>query len=148
MNLLELIRNIELFRGLNTEELEAIAAICKSRNLSKGEILVTENEIGDEFYIISQGAAEVLVRAAAPTPQSIIHLGSGQVVGEMALVDKGPRSATVKVLQDYTRVQVIHNADFKALCEENKNIGYVVMGNIAADLSFKLRHRNLVSGKR
>jgi CRP-like cAMP-binding protein len=70
-------------------------------------------------------------------------LGTGQIIGEMALVDRGPRSATVRAIHTPTIVQVIRHADFHQLCQENTQIGYTVMYNIAADLSFKLRHRNL-----
>jgi CRP-like cAMP-binding protein len=61
----------------------------------------------------------------------------------MALVDRGPRSATVRAISKETIVQVISRDDFEELCEKNHHLGYVVMRNIAADLSFKLRHQHL-----
>jgi hypothetical protein len=41
-------------------------------------------------------------------------------------------------------VQTIHRADLDALCQQETRIGYVIMRNLAADLSFKMRHRNLL----
>ena len=73
----------------------------------------------------------------------VVNLGEGQIVGEMALIDLGPRSATVRAVTEPTTVQVIRREDFDRLCQENNHIGYIVMRNLAADLSFKLRHRNL-----
>jgi CRP-like cAMP-binding protein len=64
----------------------------------------------------------------------------------MSLVDQGPRSASVRAIQEPTVVQVIRHDDFLDLCQRNTHIGYVVMFNMAADLSFKLRHRNLSEG--
>ena len=61
----------------------------------------------------------------------------------MSFVDRGPRSATVKSIHDSTIAQVIQYDALLALCQRNTQIGYQVMQNIAADLSFKLRHRNL-----
>ena len=64
----------------------------------------------------------------------------------MALIDLGKRSATVRCSRDNTILRSIQGEDFTALCEEDTAIGYVIMRNIAVDLSFKLRHRNLDLG--
>ena len=61
----------------------------------------------------------------------------------MALVDGGPRSASLRAISDPTVVQVIHRSDFEQLCTKNTRLGYIVFRNLAADLSFKLRIRNL-----
>jgi CRP-like cAMP-binding protein len=70
-------------------------------------------------------------------------LGQGQTFGEMGLVDRGARSATVRAGTD-TEVYAINCHDFLNLCHENTHLGFLVMRNIAADLSFKLRYRNLI----
>jgi CRP-like cAMP-binding protein len=62
----------------------------------------------------------------------------------MALVDQGPRSASVRATSKPTVVQAIQRADLEALCQDETRIGYVIMRNLAADLSFKMRHRNLL----
>jgi CRP-like cAMP-binding protein len=61
----------------------------------------------------------------------------------MALIDRGERSATIRALEDGTELFVIPREDFWTLCDADHHIGYIVMRNIAFDLSFKLRHRNL-----
>jgi CRP-like cAMP-binding protein len=68
----------------------------------------------------------------------------GQIFGEMALVDRGARSASVRCCRDNTVLSYIKGSDFTALCESDTEIGYIVMRNMAADLSFKLRYHNLV----
>ncbi len=73
----------------------------------------------------------------------MVHLGPGQIVGEMSLVDRGPRSATVRALTDGTLLYALGRQAFLDLCQANHHLGYVVMRNMAADLSFKLRHRML-----
>jgi CRP-like cAMP-binding protein len=60
----------------------------------------------------------------------------------MALVDRGPRSATVRCVTDAT-LNVIERDAFENLCQSSAQIGMVVYRNLAADLSFKLRHRHL-----
>jgi CRP-like cAMP-binding protein len=146
MELLELIRSVEIFKGLSEAELKEIVAICQSRELKSGENLVEEGDIGEEFYLITGGSVEVVLGASAPTPRTVLFMDEGQLIGEMALIDQGRRSATVRAVEDGTSVAIIRNNDFYALCDRSTHIGYVVMHNMAADLSFKLRHLNLIMG--
>ena len=80
---------------------------------------------------------------AAAEGHVVVRLGRGQSVGEMSLVDRGPRSASIRSAMDET---VIASAPFDAidaLCQADPRIGFQIMRNIAADLSFRLRHRDL-----
>ncbi len=144
MELLDLIRNVEIFRGLTDAELQEIVNICQSQQLKGGENLVEEGDIGEEFYLITGGSVEVILGANQPSPKTVLHMGAGQLIGEMALIDHGRRSATVRAIEDPTTVQMIRNNDFLELCNRNARVGFVVMRNMAADLSFKLRHLNLI----
>lgn len=136
---------VELFEGATEQELESVASICHEQTFTKGDIVTAQGEPGDELFVVYEGFVEVLRSGISPEvgPRTVVHLGSGQIFGEMALVDRGPRSATVKAASDTTRVLVIHQDDFERLCDQNHHLGFVVMRNIAADLSFKLRHRHL-----
>jgi len=147
MELTNILRKIELFNGLSKDELRRLASKCIERRLERGEVITTQGVRGDELFIVTEGLVEVLITEGKKDSHKIIvNLGEGQLVGEMSLVDKGPRSATVRAITDSTVVQVIHRDQFEALCEENTHIGFVVMRNIATDLSFKIRHRNLSEG--
>jgi CRP-like cAMP-binding protein len=138
----ELLGSVELFDGLLDEDFKEVAAICEQRQLKVGEVLAKQGEIGSELFIVSDGLVEVTVRERT-IPKVVVNLGAGQLIGEMSLVDHGPRSATVRAIHTPTIVQVIQHDDFQELCQKNTRIGYIVMSNLAADLSFKLRHRNL-----
>jgi len=148
---IESLKNVEMLIGLSDEQLERVAAICEKKVYNAGDVIVRENDTSGDIYIIHKGSAEVILSGGqitaetlvAPGPRSIISLGQGQVFGEVALIDMGPRSATVRCTSDGTELYVIHRDDFIRLCEEDTDIGYKVMRNLAADLSFKLRHRNL-----
>lgn len=142
MDINKLLRRVELFEGLTDDDLREVAAICTQRQFKDGDVLAKQGEVGRELYIVSDGLVEVAV-SERTTPRVVVNLGAGQLIGEMSLVDRGPRSATVKAIQDPTIVQVIQHDEFQTLCQRNTRIGYLVMLNIAADLSFKLRHRNL-----
>ena len=147
MDLLAVLGNVELFDGITPDELEAVSKICRERSYHAGDVLTTQGEPGGELYVICDGFVEVLrsETPSDPSPRAVVNLGQGQIVGEMALVDLGPRSATVRTISEKTVVQVIQRDDFKRLCDENYHLGYIVMRNIAADLSFKLRHQHLAS---
>lgn len=146
MDLKNLIRGIDLFEGLTGTELDEIVAICQPRRFNKNDLLAVQGEIGEDLFIVMEGVVEVLVDTKQEFPKVVINLGTGQIIGEMSLVDRGPRSATVRAIQDPTIVQSILHQDFHDLCKRNTRIGYVVMHNMAADLSFKLRHRHLSEG--
>lgn len=143
MNFKNLIREIDLFEGLSDAELGEIISICQQRRFRKGDLLTEEGAVGEDLFIVMDGAVEVVVEGQTKSPKVIINLGTGQLIGEMSLVDRGARSATVRAIQEPTFVQAIRHQDFHHLCKRNTNIGYIVMHNIAADLSFKLRHRHL-----
>jgi CRP-like cAMP-binding protein len=145
------LKRVEIMNGLTEEQMDQIAAFCHAKVFQAGEVIVRRSEPTDELYIIESGSAEVdLSGNGGPispqnpaAPQALISLGQGQVFGEMALVDTGLRSATVRCSSNDTRVLVIRRSDLIGLCERNTDIGYQVMRNLAADISFKLRHRNL-----
>lgn len=144
MVLLNIMRNIDLFEGLTDSELEDIAAICKAKHLKKGDILVEEGKRGESFFIITEGAVEVVIDSTFDTSRrAVLNLGAGQLIGEMSLLEQGPRSATVVAIEEPTKVQAIRYDDFHQLCEHNTRIGYITMRNMAANISFKLRHFNL-----
>ena len=150
MSVTEYLQQSELFSGLTPEQVEQIVALGREVIYNAGDDIIHEDDPSDEMYIICHGMVEVEVsRGAIPdvpgVPQltPIARLGQGQMFGEMALVDRGARSATVCCVQDGTVLYVIPRQAFWALCDSDHHTGYVVMRNIAADLSFKLRHRNL-----
>lgn len=144
MDLLEVLGRVELFEGLSGDELASVGEICRPATFRAGETITRQGDTGGEFYIVCEGLVEVLRdNPGEPSaPLSVVNLGRGQIFGEMSLVDRGPRSATVRSVGD-TLVQILRAEEFDRLCSQNLRVGYVVMRNMAADLSFKLRHRYL-----
>jgi len=142
MDTVELLKGADIFEGLTEQQLRRVAAICREAKYAKGQIVTSQGEEGDEMFIVRDGLVEVTVSEAGEGPRTVVNLGTGQVVGEMALVDRGPRSATVRCVTDAT-LNVIERDAFENLCQSSAQIGMVVYRNLAADLSFKLRHRHL-----
>jgi CRP-like cAMP-binding protein len=142
MELVSLLRSVEMFAGLNEQQFANLAGIFVERELKEGETLFRQGDEGDSLCLIRDGFVEIVVEGES-SQHTIVNLGPGQIVGEMALIDRGTRSATVRAATDATHVAVVTRIAFEALCEKHTDIGYVIMRNIAADLSFKLRHRDL-----
>ncbi|MFN8375770.1 MAG: cyclic nucleotide-binding domain-containing protein [Anaerolineae bacterium] len=145
-DLTQVMRRVELFRGLSQEQLKRIAGISQREVYQRGQTICVQGSPGDKIYIISHGQVEVVVQDSSGAAVPVVYLGTGQVVGEMALIDEGKRSASVLGADDDTIVYSIPHQDFRQLCATDTGIGYVMMRNLAQDLSFKLRHRDTGGG--
>lgn len=142
MDIQPIMKRVELFRGLSDEQLQQLIDIAQEERFQRGTSIVTQGSIGDKMYIVGDGQVEVQVRDSDGTTYAAIYLGEGQVFGEMALIDQGKRSATVLAVDNDTVLYALPSGAFNALCQRDTNIGFVMMRNIARDLSFKLRHRD------
>jgi CRP/FNR family cyclic AMP-dependent transcriptional regulator len=147
MSLIDLLKTVSLFNGLSDHQLQRLIDISAEEIFDDEDIIIEQGAEGDKLYFISEGQVEILVRRRPTEPnRSQVYLGRGQIFGEMALIDMGKRSATVRCSQDHTVLRVVDSEDFSDLCGSDTAIGYIIMRNMAIDLSFKLRHRNLDLG--
>jgi CRP/FNR family cyclic AMP-dependent transcriptional regulator len=144
------LKQADIFYQLTPTQLEMVANICQERNFALGEIVVEEGASGKELYIITRGEVDVLVNPALVSAQpsqkdqaTIATLRRGQSFGEIALVDEGLRSATVRAAQRDTRLLVIPRDKLMMLCETYPQLGYRLMYNLAADLAMKIRNTDL-----
>ncbi|HEX3053942.1 MAG TPA: cyclic nucleotide-binding domain-containing protein [Aggregatilineaceae bacterium] len=144
---LDLWKAVGLFGGLTDEQLQRLVDISREEHFRDEDVIVEQGTEGEKMYLICEGQVEILIRRTPrETARSEVYLGRGQVFGEMALLDLGKRSATVRCCQDGTILYSVSREDFNQLCSNDTAIGYVVIRNLATDLSFKLRHRNLDLG--
>ena len=143
-DLMKVYKAVQLFEGLNDEQLLALINISEPLSYQDGQIVFDQDDEGDQLYIIRQGQVEINLRKGDTNQQvTAVYLGQGQVIGEIALIDYGKRSASVRVAADNTILDTIHRDKFNQLCQSNTAIGYVVMTNLASDLAYKLRRQNM-----
>jgi Cyclic nucleotide-binding domain len=102
----DLLAQFKIFAGLGAAELKALARLLRPRLLVPGEVVIRKGERGHAMFLISSGALEVVL------PNAKVRLGSGDFVGEMALLSGRPRQADVIAL-GYCRVLVLGAADFR-----------------------------------
>ncbi|MEE9490809.1 MAG: cyclic nucleotide-binding domain-containing protein [Dehalococcoidia bacterium] len=145
MSIVPLLKKVDILNGLSDSQLEEVAELCREQTFNADDIIFKENDKSSELYLIQDGLVEITLSVPEPgTEKSLVTLGNGQIFGEMALLDEGPRTASARCIADGTRLWVAKRADFISLCEKDTGIGFIVMKNIAADLSFKLRLVNLI----
>ncbi|MCU0585745.1 MAG: Crp/Fnr family transcriptional regulator [Desulfobacterales bacterium] len=94
------------------------------RNLKAGETLFTEGEQGNEMYLIRSGKVEIS-RSAGGQKKVLATLSEGSFLGEMAIVDDAPRSATAIAASDVSLL-ILDRAAFKAQLQENPMIEYLI----------------------
>ena len=98
------------------------------RSFTTGETIFTEGEAGDCMYVVKEGEVDVVVRGTV-----VETLGEGSILGEMALIDKNPRSATVVARSDCKLVP-INEARFKYLVQQTPFFAIEVMRVMACRL--------------
>lgn len=154
MQLLNIIRQADIFYGISKENLTRVVDVCQACEYKKGDIVVKENTPSNELYIITEGVVEIVIDPSllgGPSdaePAVVAILWPGQTFGEVGLVDRGMRSASARAASDDTKLQAIKREDLIHLCEEDRYFGYLLMRNIASDLAFKIRNTDLMLRER
>lgn len=143
MELVNILRGVDLFHGLTTDQLQRLVSISHSEVHNTDDVIFSQGSPGDKMYVVTRGQVEIRFDDNKGGSQTELYLGEGQIFGEMALLDQGTRSASVIAIEDGTTVYGISSQDFMNLCKADTAIGYVMMRNMALDLSFKLRRKNL-----
>lgn len=133
----EALRAIPLFGSLDEAALEELAGLLIDRKLPKDAVIFEEGSPGDYMYLIQEGQVKVTKISEDGREKILEMLGAGAFVGEMALVDREPRSASVKTTRPCTLL-ALSRQDFLGLVRENPEIA---MGLIR-ELSRRLREIN------
>ncbi len=149
--ILDFLAQTEMFGGLQPAQRVKIAELCISMEWQAGDTIFSEGDPGDNIYLVRKGLIEIVIDTAVPSPdedqapqmRTIVTLGYGQVLGEVAMIDGGSRTAAARCAEDGSQLLAINGEKLMALCEDDPAIGFRVMRNIAADLAFKIRHSDL-----
>lgn len=138
-----ILQGVDIFKGLTPDELALVAHLCEDRKYRANEEIFSENNRGSEIYILKRGKIRIDLALKGKSKCATIHrITDGQIFGELALVDRGRRSATAKCESD-SEVLAISRDGLHDLFEKNNHIGYVVLNNLATILAVRLRKTNL-----
>jgi CRP-like cAMP-binding protein len=124
----KLLAQVALFSACTDKELDRLARHAEIVDFQAGDVLMTEGEPGHEFYVIIDG--EVGVTSGGDT---LAKLGAGAYVGEQALLDPGPRTATVTALRD-TQAVLLSSREFYAAIDDVPGLSRKLLAGMAKRL--------------
>jgi signal transduction histidine kinase len=113
----EPLHHVPLFAGLDEADLDRLAAKAEAVELAVGDVLFHEGEEGDRAYVVETGSLEI-IKQARNREILLATQGPGAVIGEMAILQAMPRTATVRAAADSTLVAIDGDA-FRELVEES-----------------------------
>lgn len=125
--------------GLPDDVCDQVAALAEAGVCPAGEVLVPKGQKSGDLFVILEGRLCVL----SAQGDKLADVGPGSVVGEVALVDDQPRSADVLAmgLTTYARLPA---ADLRRFMAQNREVGFVMLANLARILSYRLRNASIV----
>ncbi|MEI6289477.1 MAG: cyclic nucleotide-binding domain-containing protein [Chloroflexota bacterium] len=140
--LVNILKTSDIFFQFTQAQMEMVAAISKEKSFSSGDIIIEENAKSKDLYLIASGDVTIFIQSKENYDQIQIlaTLGKGQTFGEIALVDEGHRSASVKAKDGYVKLLEIPRDKLLMLCETYPSLGFRLMSNLAANLAMMVRN--------
>lgn len=134
----EVLARMRLFDGMSEEDLQQVEKLVFVNRFNGGDVVCREGDNSDFMCFVVRGKLEISKHGAEGKEVVIAHLRAGDSLGEMALVDHEPRSASVQAVEDST-VIVLTRKGFEHLRKRSPGAANVVLENIARLLSSNLR---------
>jgi len=122
------LRGVSLFAGLRDRDLEQVAKLVDEIDRPSGYVLTREGELGSQAFVLASGAAKV-----ERDGREIARVAPGQVVGEMALLAEGPRTATA-TLTEQSHLFVLAHREFHSLLDTVPAVRECVLTEVARRL--------------
>jgi CRP-like cAMP-binding protein len=125
---IDYLSKVPTLSALGKKELKKIASLTFDTQIEPGKVIVREGTPGEEFYLIAEGTVSVTLRG-----KELATLEAGDFFGEMALVDQGPRAATVTAKTPVSLL-VLGSREFSSLIDTVPAIGKKILRGVAARL--------------
>jgi CRP/FNR family cyclic AMP-dependent transcriptional regulator len=126
--LVESLKRVQIFAGVRDKELGRLVKAMRDSRFNEGEVITTEGRSGVGFFLIEDGNATVSLRG-----EIVRTLGPGDHFGEIALIDEGPRSATVTASTDL-RCRGLAAWEFKSFVQEHPEVAWPLLETLASRL--------------
>ncbi len=123
---IQFLSKVSLFTSLSEKALLDLSAITVEQAVPAKTMVFKEGDPGDALYIIKSGKVNILKRTSSGTDSVLATLGKEMVIGDMAVIDDMPRSASVATVQD-TVFLVITKNDFKSLLSSTPEIAFQIL---------------------
>jgi len=122
---LDLLQRIPIFSGFDRRRMERLGMLADEVHVPAGKVLMRQGDIGSDMMVVVRGSV-----AVERDGNRLNTLGSGDFFGEIALVDGGPRTATVTT-EEPTTLLVITHRDFHSMMDEFPEVADQVMNALA-----------------
>jgi CRP-like cAMP-binding protein len=127
---INVLRKVDLFRGLSFEDLSTIARIAETVRFDGGKVLFRQGDAGDCLYVIAEGCVTIVLESKTGG-EPVTTLRRHGFFGEMALLDELLRSATALVAAPTTMLRIGKN-DFHELLREFPSLGFELLRLLSA----------------
>jgi uncharacterized membrane protein len=134
---------IPLFQRLTPEELEQLAAEVDQVKFDPDEIIFNEQDKGDALYVVEDGSVRIWVLDEDVEPVTLKELGPGEFFGELAVLDRGPRSTNATAIGE-TTLHRLSSDDFQAFLMKHPDVAIDVICEIGA----RMRQTNMLVSQR
>src|SRR5262245_12662007 len=125
---LDHLQRVSLFEGCSRKELQSIAKAGDEIRMTAGTIIVDQGQMGREAFVVLDGQVSVKRNG-----RKIVSLGPGAVVGELSLLDHGPRTASVTCDTD-CNLFVIDQRHFRGVLEKSPSLAMKLLGTLAGHI--------------
>lgn len=126
-----LIAQSYLFAQVPEWQLKGLAQYAKSKTYKKREVVFRRGDLGTQMYIIVRGAVSLTTDSEEGKELTFGLLGPGDIFGEIAMLDGGERTATVKAIEP-TELLVIEKRDFVPFLEKNPKVAILLLSTLAS----------------
>lgn len=123
-------RLVPLFAGLSTEQLEVLSNLASIRHYKKNTIVLAQGDDSQSLFLILAGQLKVFVNDDNGKEMTLDFLNTGDYVGELALFDPAPRTASAITTED-TRLAVLAGGDFMAYLREYPQVALAMLPHLA-----------------
>jgi CRP/FNR family transcriptional regulator, cyclic AMP receptor protein len=128
------LKRVSLFSSLDRKELQALAQSCQERKYSAGSTLFSQGDTGVGLYVITSGTVRITQAIHPDKAEEVLGTESvGGVLGEMALLDDLPRSATVTAVDDVTAL-LLPVWEFRAALQSHPDIAIKLLSVLSRRL--------------
>jgi len=127
----ESLKRVALFKRLESEELENLAAAVDQVNYKSGETIFNESDRGDALYVIDSGSVRIWVLDEDIKPVTLAELKEGDFFGELAVLDRDPRSSNATAITD-TELHRLSSDDFQSFLLQHPETSVYVICEIGA----------------
>ncbi|MBV8880119.1 MAG: cyclic nucleotide-binding domain-containing protein [Planctomycetaceae bacterium] len=137
----DFLRTVELFAPLSDKDADALIGIGREEIFQKGQVVFRERDPGAKLYLVLSGVVEIAKSGVSGAPaMSLARLGRGEILGEIAAFDGGPRSATAMaaVVQE-TRLFAWEMVDFNRYLAARPQAALIILSGLLKKLGTRLR---------